>query len=87
MLKDFWTPVTNEVGVGLCPGSDNPHNPYAVAVRKESLVVGHIPRNISTVCSLFLWTELLQLLQGTDISIPVTYSRMDSKFLGCWVGE
>ena len=32
----------------------NLHNPSAVAVKKESTVVGHVPRVISTICSIFI---------------------------------
>ena len=51
--KDFWTPLINEVLV-CAQENENPHDPYAVAVKKGSLVVGHVPRKISAVCSLFL---------------------------------
>ena len=33
---------------------DNAHDPYAVAVIKSATVVGHLPRKISTLCSLFI---------------------------------
>ena len=36
------------------PERDNVRDPYAVAVQKSSRTVGHIPKNISTLCSLFL---------------------------------
>ena len=32
----------------------NPHDPSAVAVKKGSTVVGHVPRVISTICSIFI---------------------------------
>ena len=32
----------------------NLHNPYAVAVMNHGVVVGHIPRSTSAVCSMFL---------------------------------
>ena len=32
----------------------NPHDAYSVAVLKSGVVVGHVPRRISSVCSLFL---------------------------------
>ena len=34
--------------------SGNPHDPYAVAIKKGSSVVSHVPRKISPICSLFL---------------------------------
>ena len=33
---------------------ENRHDPYAVAVLKSATVVGHLPRKISTLCSLFI---------------------------------
>jgi len=36
----------------------NSHDPYAVAVKKEiggrNQIVGHVPRRLSTICSLFI---------------------------------
>ena len=51
--KDFWTPVINEELV-CAQESGNSHDPYAVAIKKGSVVVGHVPRKISAICSLFL---------------------------------
>ena len=51
--KDCWMLAINEV-LACAQENENPHDPYAVAVKKGSLVVGHVPRNISAVCSLFL---------------------------------
>ena len=42
-LKDPWMPVINEELV-CAQVSGNPHDPYAVAIKKGSLVVGHMPR-------------------------------------------
>ena len=66
--KDFWTPVINEELV-CAQESGNSHDPYAVAIKKGSLVVGHVPRKISAVCSLFLHA-------GT-ITATVTDSRQN----------
>ena len=48
--KDFWDLVINKELVYV-QENENPHDPYAVAMKKGDLVVGHIPRNISAVCS------------------------------------
>ena len=32
----------------------NPTDRYAVAVLKDSAIIGHLPKNISRICSLFL---------------------------------
>ena len=53
VYKDLWTAV---VGEELQCGreSENFRDPFAVAVKKNSDTVGHVPRRISTVCSMFL---------------------------------
>ena len=51
--KHFWTSTIREMFVY----NGEPRNPtdmYAVAVMANSIVVGHVPRKISTACSLFL---------------------------------
>ena len=67
--KDFWMPVINEELV-CAQESGNPHDPYAVVIKKGSLVVGHVPRKILAVCPLFLCA-------GT-ITATVTDSRQYS---------
>jgi len=56
----------------------NAHDPYAVAVKKtiggELRVVGHIPRRISAICSLFI-------RRGGDINCQVTGNRRHSSYL------
>ena len=39
-------PCVREVG--------NRHDPYAIAVKKDELVVGHLPCKISYTCSIFI---------------------------------
>ena len=70
--KDFWMPVINEELV-CAQESGNPHDPYAVVIKKGSLVVGHVPRKISAVCSLFL--------RAGTITATVTDSRQYSNDL------
>ena len=55
-VENFWTPLINEVFVCV-QENDNPHYPYAVAVKKGNLVVGHMSRKIMAVCSLFFQTR------------------------------
>ena len=51
--KSLWSPV---MGRKLPSEHDvlNVHKLFAVAVMKDDNIVGHVPRKISTVCSLFL---------------------------------
>ncbi len=52
----------------------NPRDPFAVAVLRDDAIVGHIPRKISSICSLFLRRNGL-------ISCQVTGSRRYSEDL------
>ena len=47
---------------------ENVRDPFTVAVKKSNLTVGHIPKKISALCSLFL-------LRGGTITCQVTGSR------------
>ena len=50
---DIWTPSVGEILI--CEReSENPSDLYAVAIKKGSEVVGHMPRKMSAACSLFL---------------------------------
>ena len=48
--KDLWIPTEGEIL--SCVRETT--NPFAVAVKENSIVVGHVPRKIAAVCSLFL---------------------------------
>ena len=52
----------------------NPLDPSAVAVKKGTTIVGHVPRKISTICSIFI-------RQGGTISCMVNGSRRYSSDL------
>ena len=48
--------------------------------KTSNFLVGHMPRKTSAVARCFYGLEILQLLQGTAVSIPaMTYSRVDSE--------
>jgi len=48
----IWMPATGEQ-LPYQAEHSNEYEPYAVAIRKGAEVIGHMPRNISAVCSLF----------------------------------
>ena len=50
IYKDIWDATI----VQCTRESDNSNDRYAVAVRKNNTVVGHVPCKISRVCALFL---------------------------------
>ena len=52
----------------------NVHNPYAVSVKKGSTIVGHAPKKLSCLCSLFL-------RRGGNICCEVTGLRCYSSDL------
>ena len=53
MYKEVWEAAVGEVLI--CEGvSDNVSDKYAVAVKKEGDVIGHLPQKLSKVYSLFL---------------------------------
>ena len=43
----------------------NPRYPYAIVVKKDGITVGHLPRKISRICSLFFnkrWKIFMYLI-------------------------
>ena len=53
IYKDIWEAAVGEVLDCRREGS-NRYDPFAVAIMKNNTIVGHIPRKISALCSLFL---------------------------------
>ena len=67
MYKDIWNAVIGEEL--LCEREpDNRSNRYAVAIKKDGIIIGHLPRKISRTCSLFL-------RRGNEITCRVTGHR------------
>ena len=74
IYKAYWSPFKGEKLV-CCQEKNNSHDPYAVAVMKEKMIVGHVPRKISAACSLFLDKE------DTTITCTITGKRCYSSDL------
>lgn len=53
VYKDIWLAVDGEI-LECRRETGNGHDPFAVAVLKEDVIVGHLPRKMSAVFSLFL---------------------------------
>ena len=53
VYQERWVPVIGE-RLECKRESGNPRDRYAVAVCKGDEIVGHVPRYISTLCSLFI---------------------------------
>ena len=51
--KNVWEPTIDE---GLSCGRDvgNSHNTFAIAIKNNFEVVGHIPRFLSSICLIFI---------------------------------
>ena len=67
VYSNIWIPFVGET-LTCEQESGNPQDPYAVAIKKGSEVIGHVPRKSSAACSLFL------LLGGT-IRCEITDSQ------------
>ena len=66
VYKDIWTAVINEQ-LRCQREPYNTADPFAVAVVKDDTTVGHVPRKISAICSLFLRKKGAKLLEVGDI--------------------
>ena len=65
VYKEVWTPNRQET-LECSREEGNIHDPYAVAVTNTgSIVVGHVPRTISALCSIFI-------LRGSRITCQIT---------------
>ena len=54
VYKEIWEAAVSEIL--MCEReSRNAADKYAVAVKKDRTIIGHLPRKVSRVCSLFLW--------------------------------
>ena len=69
----IWTPAVGE-HLSCERETANTEDPYAVAVKRRSTVVGHVPRKMSAACALFLE-------RGGTISCTVSGSRRFSSDL------
>ena len=52
VYKDIWEAVEGEI-LDCIRERKNRLNPFAVAVIKQGVIVGHLPKKISTPCSTF----------------------------------
>ena len=74
VYQEVWTPITGEYLV-CARELKNSQDRYAVAVLKHDEIVGHLPRTISTISSLFI-------RRGGSIQCEVTDHRRYSRDLG-----
>jgi len=67
IYKEIWEAAAGEV-LECVREPHNAQDRYAVAVKKTETIIGHLPRRLSRVCSLFL-------RRGGTISCTVTGGR------------
>ena len=67
IYKDIWDAVIGEE-LQCEREPDNRSDRYAVATKKDGIIIGHIPRSVSRPCSLFL-------RRGNEITYCVTGHR------------
>ena len=82
VYQENWTPIIGEQF--QCEREDeNPRDHYAVAIKKCDNIVGHVPRNISTLCYLLFIIMLCSLFlrRGGAIFCVVTGRRRYSRDL------
>ena len=70
MYKSVWNGIVRE-NLPCVAESSNTSDLYAVPVTKNGTIVGHVPRKVSDVCTIFL-------RKGGVILCEVTGSRMYS---------
>ena len=71
--QHIWDAVVGEILPCNCE-MGNVHDPYAVSIKKGGVIVGHVPKKLSCLCSLFL-------LRGGIICCKVTGLRRYSSDL------
>ena len=73
VYKEIWCAAVGEE-LSCIREVENYRDPFAVAVVRSGVIIGHVPRKISSVCSMFL-------RRGGTISCRVTGSRRYSEDL------
>lgn len=68
VYQNIWDADVGDQQLSCRREPTNSRDPFAVAVVQSDVIVGHIPRKISSVCSMFL-------LRGGTIRCRVTASR------------
>ena len=57
IYRAIWNPTVEET-LDCTQESSNPRDRYAVSVQKDGQIVGHLPRKISRLCSLFIGSKV-----------------------------
>ena len=71
VYQDIWEPTNGEI-LPCFREEENGFDCFAVCIKKDAEIVGHVPRTISPICAMFLWNN------GTiqcEVTGPRRYSR------------
>ena len=76
VYKEVWSAVVGET-LACHRETRNLIDPYAVAVMRSGEVIGHVPRSISTLCSLFIERggNITCELQVTDSTLMIYHKE------------
>ena len=81
---DSWDPKVGDKNLELVPEEDNQHDDFAVAIKSEDRIVGHVPKNLSKIMNRFTKIPSCSLRgkvtgkrmnkgAGYGLEIPVVY--------------
>ena len=81
---DSWDPKVGDENLELVPDKDNEHDDFAVAIKFEDRIVGHVPKNLSNIMNRFTKIPSCSLRckvtgkrvnrgAGYGLEIPVVY--------------
>ena len=67
VYQDIWEATNGEI-LECCKEMENAFDPFVVCVKKDAVIVGHVPRKISPICSLFLGNSHCEITEGRRCS-------------------
>ena len=79
VYKEIWLATLGEV-LTCRRKTDNCHDRFAVSVLKGTDTVGHVPKKISSICSLFLWrsgTIMCEVTGGRQYSADLEQGGLE----------
>ena len=92
---DSWDPKVGNENLELVPEEDNEHDDFAVAIKFEDRIVGHVPKSLSKIMNRFakipscslrckVTGKRMNRLTGYGLEIPVVYELIGSEEAVDW---
>ena len=84
IYKTVWTPVIDEM-LQVAQEDTNEHDEYPVAITKAGYIIGHVPRELSRICTFFLMhgTITCRIIghrkKGVGLKVPCVYTFTSSQ--------